>query len=57
MSTAACRRATSRWPERRLAAAEALVDPSELGELEQLELLKTRLARMKGQGDRAVFHA
>jgi DNA-binding SARP family transcriptional activator len=43
--------------ERGVAAAEALVDPAELGELEQLELLKTRIARMKGQGDRAVFHA
>jgi DNA-binding SARP family transcriptional activator len=43
--------------ERGLAAAEALADPSELGELEQLEMLKTRLARLKGQGDRAVFHA
>ena len=43
--------------ERGLAAAEALMDPSELGELEQIEVLRTRIARMKGQGDRAVFHA
>jgi DNA-binding SARP family transcriptional activator len=43
--------------ERALAAAEALVDPSEMGELEQLEFVKSRIARMKGQGDRAVFHA
>lgn len=43
--------------ERGLAAAEALIDPSELGELEQMEVMKTRIARMKGQGDRAVFHA
>ncbi len=43
--------------ERALAAAEAVADPAHLGDMLRLEFLKTKLARMKGQGDRAVFHA
>ena len=43
--------------ERALAEAEALADPSALNELQQLEFMKTRIARLKGQGDRAVLHA
>jgi len=43
--------------ERAIAAAEAVADPAHLGDLLRLEFLKTKLARMKGQGDRAVFHA
>jgi LuxR family transcriptional regulator, maltose regulon positive regulatory protein len=43
--------------ERGLADAESFADPSDLGELEWLDFLRTRIARMKGQGDRAVFYA
>jgi LuxR family transcriptional regulator, maltose regulon positive regulatory protein len=43
--------------ERALAAAEAVANPAHLGDMVRLEFLKTKLARMKGQGDRAVFHA
>ncbi|MFO1313012.1 MAG: BTAD domain-containing putative transcriptional regulator [Burkholderiales bacterium] len=43
--------------ERALAAAEVEADPARLGDMLRLEFLKTKLARMKGQGDRAVFHA
>ena len=43
--------------ERALAAVEALVDPERLGELCRLEYFRTKLALMKVQGDRAVFHA
>src|SRR5450755_3786122 len=43
--------------EHGLAAAEAALDPARLAQLKVVEFLKTRIARMKGQGDRAVFHA
>ena len=43
--------------ERALATAEAIADPASLGDMLRLEFLKTKLARMKAQGDRAVFHA
>ena len=43
--------------ERALAAAERVADPAHLGDMLRLEFLKTKLARLKGQGDRAVFHA
>ena len=43
--------------ERALAAVETLVDPERLGELCRLEYFRTKLALMKVQGDRAVFHA
>jgi DNA-binding SARP family transcriptional activator len=43
--------------ERALATAESIADPASLGDMLRLEFVKTKLARMKGQGDRAVFHA
>jgi len=43
--------------ERGLADAESVADPASLGELEWLDFLRTRVARMRRQGDRAVFHA
>jgi len=43
--------------ERGLAAVEALADPADLNEMQRLEFLKTKVARMRGQFDRAVFHA
>ena len=43
--------------ERGLADAEAVADPSDMSELGSLDFLRSRIARMKGQGDRAVFHA
>ncbi len=43
--------------ERGLAAAEVLADPARLGDLPRLEFLKTKVAMLKGQGDRAVVHA
>jgi DNA-binding SARP family transcriptional activator len=43
--------------ERAIAAAESVIDPANLTELQRLEFLKTKVARMKGQLDRAVFHA
>jgi two-component SAPR family response regulator len=43
--------------ERACAAAEAIADPARLGDLLRLEFLKTKLARMRANGDQAVFHA
>lgn len=43
--------------ERAIADAEVAVDPANLAELQRLEFLKTKVVRMKGQLDRAVFHA
>jgi DNA-binding SARP family transcriptional activator len=43
--------------ERAVAVVEALADPADLTELQRLEFVKTKIARMKGQFDRAVFHA
>lgn len=43
--------------ERALAAAEAYADPARLGDLPRLEFLKTKVATLKGDGDRAVVHA
>ncbi|HEV8502404.1 MAG TPA: BTAD domain-containing putative transcriptional regulator [Casimicrobiaceae bacterium] len=43
--------------ERALAVAESFADPAHLGELARLESLKTKVATLKGQGDRAVVHA
>jgi DNA-binding SARP family transcriptional activator len=43
--------------ERALAAAEAYADPAQLGDLPRLEFLKTKVATLKGDGDRAVVHA
>lgn len=43
--------------ERALVAAEAFADPARLGDLPRLEFLKTKVATLKGQGDRAVVHA
>jgi LuxR family maltose regulon positive regulatory protein len=43
--------------ESALILAEQAADPAHLGDLLRLEFLKTKIARMKGQGDRAVFHA
>lgn len=40
-----------------LAAAERYADPARLGDMLRLEYIKTKIAHMKGQGDRAVFHA
>jgi LuxR family transcriptional regulator, maltose regulon positive regulatory protein len=43
--------------EHGLAVAEAVLDPARLAQVKVVEFIKTRIARMKGQGDRAVFHA
>ena len=43
--------------EQALAAAERYADPARLHDMLVLEFLKVQIARMKGQGDRAVFHA
>lgn len=43
--------------EQALAAAERYANPAQLNEMLVLEFLKVKIARMKGQGDRAVFHA
>jgi DNA-binding SARP family transcriptional activator len=43
--------------ERACDLAEASADPARLGDLMRLEFLKTKLAHMQAQGDRAVFHA
>jgi len=40
-----------------LARAETLVDPTRLRELMLLDVSRTRLARMKGQADQALFRA
>ncbi len=40
-----------------LARAEALVDPAQLRELMLLDVIRTRLARSKGQADQALFRA
>jgi DNA-binding SARP family transcriptional activator len=43
--------------ERALAMAESVMDPAYLGAHPRIEYLRTKVALMKGQGDRAVFHA
>jgi LuxR family transcriptional regulator, maltose regulon positive regulatory protein len=43
--------------ERSLSAAEAVMDPAQLGAHPRLEYLRTKIAVMKGQQDAAVFHA
>jgi LuxR family transcriptional regulator, maltose regulon positive regulatory protein len=43
--------------ERALAAAESVMDAAYLGAHPRMEYLRTKLAVMKGQADRAVFHA
>jgi DNA-binding SARP family transcriptional activator len=43
--------------ERALAAAEACADHARLGDLPRLEFIKTKVATLKGDGDRAVVHA
>jgi len=43
--------------ERALAAAESAMDAAYLGAHPRMEYLRTKLAVMKGQADRAVFHA
>ncbi len=45
------------YGERALAVAEVVADPAYLGDMLRLEFLRTKIARMKGQGDRAVFHS
>ena len=43
--------------ERALSVAEEMMDPVQLGAHPRLEYLRTKIALMKGQQDRAVFHA
>ena len=43
--------------ERAVAALDALADPASLSDLLRLSFMKTRLARARGDGDAAVFHA
>jgi DNA-binding SARP family transcriptional activator len=43
--------------ERALAVAEACADHARLGDMPKLEFIKTKVATLKGDGDRAVVHA